>query len=188
MFQFTNFLYDPSRDGYQTEDWSTIAGTPTISSSELLLNADATIHRADILHGEVTMNINIPTSPQAGDDRKFGFCSPGIGAYAWFAVSGADLKAQIADGDGNVSEATIAWSDGVIEQWDGADTEYRIIWEAGLVHFEINDTRRATLSGAAVPKIPMSIYLNNTEADNVTVQYINAISIQSFYKHSNVLP
>jgi hypothetical protein len=182
-FTFTNFLYDPSRDGYDTSSWRTLFGDPAIVGGNLSLTYSAVVHRGDCVRGDLVMNINVPSEP-AVESRKFGFYSPNMGSYAWFSIQGPLLLAEISDGTSSDSEE-VDWSDGVNETWNSNDIEYRIQWEAGLVSFYINGTKKAVLSGNAVPKSPMAIYLSNATEDSLTIKYINLEAVQSFFMHTD---
>lgn len=185
MASFSNVLYDPSRDGYDTSSWRTIFGSPNVQGGVLVLQEAATLHRSDCLRGDLTLNVNVPNSPVGGESRRFGFYSPNIGAYAWFAIEGETLYAQISDGGSNSSQETLSWSDGVVETWEGSGIDFRIVWEAGLVTFYINGTRKTVLSGASVPRVPMAVYMLNGNTDYMTIPYVTIQSIQSLFVHTD---
>lgn len=180
---FSTFLYDASRDGYDSDTWSTSYGAPTVLAGSLALQEAGTVHRGDIMRGDLTMSITIPNSPTGGESRRFGFYSPNSGAYLWFQMEAEVFSAAASDGGSNSSSTAIAWSDGVVESWEGNSIEFRIIWEAGMGHFYVNGARRATLAGAAIPRDPMALYFSNANTDLMTVQYVNAEALQTFLMH-----
>lgn len=182
---FTNFMYDPSRDGYDADAWQTVFGTPYVSGGSLYVDQAATIHRGDCLRGTFTLNLNVPNSPTGGESRRWGMYSINTGAYAWFAIEDETFYAQTSDGGSNSSSTAIEWSDGVSETWNGNDIEYAIRWEAGIARFFVNGTLRATLSGASIPYYPLAIYFSNSNTDGFAVKYVAAQGVQSFYMHTD---
>jgi len=59
----SNFYYDPQRQGYNTNLFKTLSGTPTIVSDKLRISNAEAIHYADILHGFFNIVANIPATP-----------------------------------------------------------------------------------------------------------------------------
>ncbi len=176
MSSYYNFLYDPSRQGYDSSVWRTAYGSPGVQSGQLVLQQAAAIHYGDCVKGDYTFEVNVPNSPEGGESRRWGLYSPNRGAYAWFSIEGEQLLAQVSDGTTS-SETAITWS----SAWTGVDTQFRIIWEAGLVHFYVGSNEQATLSGDGVPRTPLALYLSNANVDYMTVGYITARGLQSFY-------
>ena len=184
-FSFSNFAYDPTRDGIDSSSWAFLSGDPYILDGKLVLTNSSVLHRGDCVRGDLTMNITFPSSPTF-DLRTFGFYSPGSGSYAWFKVETNSLWAQISDGNGNDDSEEIEWSDGVNEIWEGYPINFRIQWEAGLVKFYVNGTLKTTLTDSAIPTLPMAVYFSNSSNDDLfKVGYVNVTSIQSFYMHTD---
>lgn len=179
---FTNFLYEPSRDGYDLDAWKSVYGTPIVTGGSLYLQQAAMIHRGDSSRGQITMNVNVPSSPAGGESRRFGFYGPSSGAYAWFSIEGEALNAAISDGRDNLTSTAITWDD---TNWSANDVDFTIRWEAGLVRFIINDSIVATLSGYSVPHDPLAIYLSNGSDDGMKVRYIHAEGLRAFYMHTD---
>ncbi len=182
---FTSFSYDPSRDGYDLDTWKTVYGSPYVSGGVMTLTEAGTIHRGDCKRGYYSMNLKMPSTPAGGESRRWGLYSVGSGAYLWFAMDSEMLYAQASDGFGNTSETEIEWADGVIETWGTTDTWYKIRWEAGQAHFYVNNTRRATLSGASIPNGPLALYASNVNNDGMSIKFIDADGIQIFFMHTD---
>lgn len=58
-----NFNYDPQRQGYDTGLWKTLSGTPSVSSNDLLFNADSAIQYADCLRGVYNFKVTFAAAP-----------------------------------------------------------------------------------------------------------------------------
>jgi hypothetical protein len=181
-FVFTNFIYDPSRDGYDADAWKTVFGSPQVLGGKLALQQASILHRGDCLRGDYVFNLNIPNTPIGGESRKFGLFSPNLNSYLWFSIRDNSLFAEASDGGLNTESEEITWQDGV---WDSNNVEFKIIWEAGLAHFYVNNVHQKTLSGENIPRTPMALYVINENEDFVTLQYITVVSVQSFYMHTD---
>lgn len=177
---YTNFLYDPSRQGYDSSVWKTIFGTPGVSSDVLILQQAATIHLGDCMKGDFAFIMNIANSPVGGESRRFGLYSPNLSAYAWFSIEGEQLLGQISDGT-NSSEVAITWE----SAWSGANTEFKIHWDVGMVRFYIGGALKGTLSSNAIPKTPLAIYLSNANSDLMTIAAVNAVGVHTFMMHTD---
>lgn len=170
------FSYDPQKQGYDTVLWKTISGVPAISGSDLRLNSAAIIHYGDIFKGELTMNLNIPTAPTAGDDRLFGFNQLNAGAYAYFKVADDVFTAEVNDGEGGTDSVVIDWQ----TDWTAADTNFKIVWMGFSAVFYVNKVKFATINSAGVPKFPLSIYIKNGNADNMDMKYIEVENVHNY--------
>lgn len=177
--QFINFYYDPQRQGYDTTLWKTIAGTPSISSNKLRLNAATIIHYGDILRGEFVFNVTIPAVPTSGDSRQIGLAQLNKGSYAYFDVTGAVFSAKVSTGTSSTSTA-ITWQ----AAWTNVATKYTIRWEGGLIKFFVGGALQATMSNTGTTTYltgdPMSLYVSNSNSDNMDITDINAKQIQSY--------
>jgi hypothetical protein len=58
-----NFNYDPQRQGYDAGLWKTLSGTPSVSSNDLLFNADSAIQYADCLRGVYNFKVTFAAAP-----------------------------------------------------------------------------------------------------------------------------
>lgn len=178
--QYINFFYDPTRQGFDTESWSLISGnTPVAASGIIAINASAIYHYGDILRGDITMLLYVPTAPTSGDSRVFGLYHYGKGSYLTFNISGTTFTASSSDGT-NTNSVAITWQ----SSWTAAYTKFRIKWEAGLAHFFVGGVQQAVISDTSITGGPMSLYIANNNADNLNLQYIDAKGIQSYYMNT----
>ena len=46
--KYTNFYYDPQREGFDASVWRTINGEPTVGANQLRLSLASVIHYSDI--------------------------------------------------------------------------------------------------------------------------------------------
>ena len=153
-FTRQNFVYDPLRQGYDINLWTTIQGVPSVSLGRITVNHGVAVHNGDILRGEITFSVNIPDAPGGDDSRLFGLYQPGRSAYMVFAV-GANLTVQTSDGTTTDSSSTIPWD----SAWEGANVDFKIRWEAGTVKYFIAGTQVYAYTGNGVPTCPTSLYL-----------------------------
>ena len=172
---FYNFYYDPYRQGYDSTIWRTLWGTPSIVNNKLILNTATSIHFADVLRGQYTFSVNVPSAPSAGHSRSFGLYHPGKGAYALFDVTGSVFSVKTSDGS-NSSSTTITWD----SAWTAANIEYAIRWEPGTAKFFVNGVRVATISDISVVGVPMSLYVSNNTWDDLSLAYIDCVGLQSY--------
>lgn len=172
---FYNFYYDPYRQGYDSTIWRTLWGTPSIVNNKLILNTATAIHFADVLRGQYTFSVNVPSAPSAGHSRSFGLYHPGKGAYALFDVTGSVFSVKTSDGS-NSSSTTITWD----SAWTAANIEYAIRWEPGTAKFFVNGVRVATISDISVVGVPMSLYVSNNTWDDLSLAYIDCVGLQSY--------
>lgn len=171
--QYYNFYYDPVRQGYDLNTWSTITGAPVVVSNVLsFLNASA-IHFADILHGDATFSINV-TTPVAGDDVQFGFYDANQVSGTGFRITDDELYADSFIGS-NITSTLIAWD----TNWNAANTEFRIKWEPGRVVFYIGGTERVVISDSSVPKSPLNLYVESGSAAALSLNYINVKGVEN---------
>lgn len=177
----TNFVYDPIRSGYDTNSWRTISGAPAVGTLGRLVidngsGIDAsTIHYADFCKGDVSFNINIPSTPAGGDSRYFGVSAPNTSAYIRFYV-GSDLYCQTSDGVTTTTSSALTWDS---TNWNGINVVFTIRWEAGTARFFIQGTQVYSVSDASVPYGPLSLYLFDNSTSPMTVGDINVRGAQS---------
>jgi hypothetical protein len=177
----TSFYYDPVRQGYDTNSWMTISGAPTAIAGRLVMDttvgiAGAAVHYADFLKGDISFNLNIPTTPVSGDTRFIGVASPTSVSYVRFAI-GPTLTCQVSNGISTVVSAALPWDS---TGWNGVDIDFRIRWEAGTAKFFIDDTQVYAITSDAVPAGPMSLYLLDNSTTAMTIGDIYVRGTQSF--------
>jgi hypothetical protein len=171
--QYYNFYYDPIRQGYDLDTWSTITGAPVVASNVLSLDAASVIHYADILHGDSTFSINI-SEPAAGDDIVFGFHDLNQVAGVGFRVTDDDLYADAFIG-ANITSTLIAWEAG----WTDINTEFRVKWDAGRAIFYINGTERVVTSDENVPGGTLNLYIKSDSTNPLSLNYIIVKGVQN---------
>lgn len=175
-----SFYYDPIRQGYDTNSWRTISGAPALVGSRLSIDNAAgigaeTIHYVDFIKGEVTFDVNVPTAPTTGTHRSVGLSSPNTSAYILFSFSDT-LTCKTSDGTNTTSSSAITWD----SNWTGANTIFKIRWEAGGAKFFINGTQVAATSDVSVPYGPLSLYLADDAESSMTVGDIVVKATQSY--------
>lgn len=146
----------------------------------LIFNAASAIQYGDVLKGDFRIKAVIPTIPAAGHARKFGLFSAHSGSGLYFEVTGTTFQAVIKDGNANQTATAPITFETV---WAGEPLEFKIRWEANLVHFYIDGTRKATLSMTSaidLASTPLSIYISNSNADVMLVGNIEAQGLQAY--------
>lgn len=175
--RYTNFYYDPQREGYDLSVWRTLNGEPTVGANQLRLSLASVVHYSDLWRGDVTMNLNIPV-PAAGARKSFGLIQLNKNAYLYFDITNTTFSAKTSDGT-STNSASITWQ----SAWSSTNTDFRIKWEAGIAKFFVGGVQQAAISDASIPGDPLSFYLNNGNTDTVTLKYIQAKGIQTFFLH-----
>lgn len=176
MSDRTSFYYDPIRQGYDTNSWRTLSGAPAIiAGGRLSVDSGSAIHYADLLKGDISFNVNVPTAPGVAESRSFGLYAPNTSAYILFSI-GSTLVCTTSDGVTSTSSSTIAWD----PAWTGNNIIFRIRWESGRVIFVINHTRVYTVADASVPPGPLSLYLQDDSTTPMSFGDMNVRGTQSF--------
>jgi len=176
-----SFYYDPTRQGYDANTWSTISGAPIVVANHLSLGNSEIIHFADLLRGDLSMSIGID-APAAGDAKQFGFMAHNKDAHLTFKIADDVLTAESSDGVTVYSQA-IDWN----TDWSNVDTVFRIKWEPGIAFFYIDGQLKATFSDAyalgvptiVIPGDTMSIYISNNANSALSLDYFEVLGIQS---------
>lgn len=96
-----NFNYDPQRQGYDPGVWKTVAGTPSISGNNLLLNAAGIVQLADCFRGTFNFKLTLPSTPANG--YLTGGTSATAVAATWAAVTDGEFAVTI---DGTAYDIT----------------------------------------------------------------------------------
>ena len=181
--QYFNFYYDPTRQGYDTNTWTTIAGAPVVIANQLSLTNAECIHFADLLPGDATFSVNM-AEPAAGFDTEFGFYgSPQQQSFLVFRVVDDVLTAEISNGT-QTSSTVIDWD----TAWNNTPTEFRIKWEAGMATFFIGGVQKVCVTDVEaidkgddiiIPNSPLSLDLYTDGGETLLVNYIIVKTIQS---------
>lgn len=177
----TSFNYSPIRQGYDTNSWRTVSGSPTVDGSGRITIdntvgiAGSAIHYADFLKGDVSMNVNVPVAPVAGTSRLFGMAELNSGSYIRFNI-GSNLVCETSNGTLTTTSSSLTWD----TNWTGANTIFNIRWEGGGAKFFINGTQIYAVSDATVPHGPLSLYFYDGSESPMTIGDISVKGTQSF--------
>jgi hypothetical protein len=178
-----NFYYDPTRQGLDTTLWKILSGTPSYAGGKITLNAAEMIGYADILKGEITLSVTIPTAPTA-DLRKWGLFQKANGAGVWFDILADVFSCNVKNQNGTTESAIVEWQ----TAWT-AKAEWTIKWTGFSAEFLVNGVQIAFLNGdtltekystSSVPTTPLSIYLRNDNSDNMDLSYVEALNVQGY--------
>ncbi len=90
-----NFNYDPQRQGYDTEFWKTISGTPAVVGTKLRFNNASAIHYGDCLRGTFRFGVTMPNAPTNAD--LTGGNSATAVIATWQAVTDGEFTITIND-------------------------------------------------------------------------------------------
>jgi hypothetical protein len=150
-----NFVYDPYRQGYDTNLWQTLIGTPVDTGGRIIFNSAAAIHYGDILKGDINFDFYLP---DADNDCVFGLYQMTKKAYLVFSFSGGRLRIAASDG----TTSSISGDITVESTWLNTNTNYRIRWESGSARFYVNDTQVGILTGDSIPRCTLSLYVFNS--------------------------
>lgn len=180
--EYFSLNYDPAKQGFDNSTWRKVFGDVAVVGGKLQFTQAFIIHYGDILRGDAIFNINIG-APLADGDTKFGFTQYSKNVYAYFKISGPVLTAETSDGVTSSSKI-ISWS----SAWTDTNTEFRIKWETGAVHFHIAGVWKATIDYSSVldipvsvvPNDPMSLSIYSDSTDLFLLNYITVVAIQSF--------
>lgn len=183
QIQVTSFFYDPYRQGYDTNSWRTLLGTPYLDGNRLEITSGAISHYADILKGDITFNLKAPSDP-TDMNCLIGLYQPSSGAFIVFDFSGG-LTASVSNGTNTINSSSIAWD----SNWTGAKVDFRILWEAGIIKFFIAGVKVATitddptlnLSGIYIPAGPLALYAFDNSVNPMSIGAIDVRGAQSVF-------
>lgn len=175
--RYTNFYYDPQREGFDASVWRTINGEPTVGANQLRLSLATVVHYSDLWRGDITMNLNLPV-PASGSRKKFGLIQLNKDAYLYFDITNTTFSAKTSNGT-TTNSTTITWE----SDWSSTNTDFRIKWEAGTAKFFVAGVQKVAISDATIPGDPLSFYINNGNTDTITLKYLQAKGIQTFFLH-----
>ena len=174
-----SFFYSPTTVGFDNTFWRSTSGNPTVASDRIRLNQDTAYSYPQFRFGIFEFGVIIPVAPTAGDDRKWGFKIPELGnkGTIFFQISGTTLSAVSYDNDGVESDSQdIPWD----ASWTNTETRFTINWSPKGVRISINGVDPIVLK---VPNnigdLPMALYLDNQNADDMDITYILVKESQS---------
>ena len=173
---FSNFYYDPSRQGFDTNLWKAVSGSPSVVAPNLVLNHAAIIYYGDLFRCNMTLNLNIPAVPTAGDSRFFGLSQINKGCYMAFVIDGIVFKAVAFDANGHTDSTVITFE----PAWAAAFVDYRIQWDGAFVSFYVDGTLKARFDDIAVPNLPLSPYISNANVDDMLLNNMQIMSAQTY--------
>jgi hypothetical protein len=165
-----NFNYDTQRQGYDTNLWHTLAGAPFSDLNGRIQVgagtgvAGAAVSYTDITKGDVSFDINVGTAPNVAFARYFGLSNASATQYVRFKI-GENMTCQTSDGVTTTESPTIVWN----SDWEGTNTFFKIVWQAGFVKFFINFVRVYQVADSSVPHGPLSLYLYDNSTDAMTI-------------------
>lgn len=171
-----SFYYDPQRQGYDTNLWKTVTGTPAESGGYLVFNNAAAVGYDDIFKARVIYSINVPVAPTIGDVRFFGFGQLAGNIRVGFDITDDVISAKCSKGSA-VTLVNITWKAG----WTNAVVDFEVRWQGFEVKFFINGVKYATINANDLGLVyePISLYVKNTNADNLKIANISVLDIKS---------
>ena len=172
QIEVKSFTYSPARQGYDSNYWRTLMGSPAVLGTGRLQvdpngsgQGGAAIHYADILKGDVSFSVNWQGAPGTDNQSIVGLYNINSGAYVVFTM-GATLTCDTSNGTTADHSTAIPWN----SDWSGANVDFRIRWEAGLVKYYINGSCVYTCSSALgvspIPAGPLALYLYDNATGN----------------------
>ena len=173
---FSNFYYDPSRQGFDTNLWKVVSGAPAVVAPNLVINNAAIIYYGDLFRCDMTLNLNIPTVPIAGASRFFGLSQINKGCYMAFVIDGAVFKAVVFDANGNTNSTVITFE----PTWANDFVDYKITWDGAFASFYVDGTLKARFDDISVPNFPLSPYIANANVDAMKLNNMQIMSAQTY--------
>src|SRR3990167_8053225 len=175
------FLYDPAVKCIDANFWKDIAGTSTVSTGDIRLNQDEITSYSQYRYADLTMCVNIATTPSAGEAKVWGFRNEGaktLGA-AYFEITGTTFRAVTYNDEGATTATNITWNSRG-QTWEAVMATYRILWTKQSVKFFITTLAAPTAEGdfyvehkANVPSVPLAINIDNeNDADNLDIDWV----------------
>ena len=157
------FAYDIVQRGLDASFWKTIAATVSVVANKIRLASGGEIASyTQFKYGRFIFPVNVPTTPSAGEAKKWGLLMPGTPAVgsAYFEIAAAVFKCISYDDDGTAETTIVTW-----DGWEAAETLFEIEWEKDYVIFKVAGTVVASHS-TRVGQSPLALYADNTDADN----------------------
>ncbi|MBI4136861.1 hypothetical protein HY469_02250 [Candidatus Roizmanbacteria bacterium] len=164
----SGLVYDPIIKGLDASFFKTIAATASIVSNKIRLTSGGNIASyMQFKYGIFRIALNVPTTPSAGEAKKWGLLLPAAAAIGsmYFEITGTTFRAVSYDEDGNAQTTTLTWGG------EGAEQVFEIEWESDLIIFKRAGTPVATHQ-TRVGNVPLPLYLINSDADNTDVGYL----------------
>lgn len=158
----SGFIYDILLRAYDSSFWKTLAGTPSIASNKIRLNADTCASYYQIIKGKIDIPVNVPNTPSGSEARKWGLLNAGdpTKGSMYFEIAATVFKAVSYDNDGNVQTTILTFADAASEKI------YGIEWGDDYINFLKEGVVVATHT-TRVGSLAQAIYLHNAESDNL---------------------
>ncbi len=157
--------YDPSIEGYDTNFWKTLSGTPTETSGNLVFNAAEAVSLKDISGGYHIFKMNVP-AVDSSTDKVVGLYLPNAGFKATMEIQGNDLFFRT-EGKKGAQETKIVWDTNL----EGAMNDYEINLSSIEPALKINGKVKA-IHSENIPKGPLSWYVKNNNSNDLKVAYL----------------
>jgi len=170
-----NFYYDPTRQGYDTQLWKTVTGTPTVVSDVIRFNQAESVGYGDIFKGNIKMSVIVPVEPTTADVRSFGFKQIANNSYALFKIVDDVFSCECSFG-GNTTNIVLTWN----SDWTNTATDFEIVWTGFSAQFLINGVQVAFISDESIPHEAMSLSISNSNDDSMDLAYIEVTNVQNY--------
>lgn len=187
-----SYVIDPQVVGYDASIFTTTSGTPAVASNKYRFNAAGTRLDYQLLFGEVSVPLTIPTAPTSGHVRRIGFKTygPANKGSAYFDITDAVLSAKVVANDGTTQTEVIPWN----AAWTNAETNFRISWDEKMANFTVGTgANEARVSIVVAPtdllNIPAYFVLESGVSDNMDAAYIqilNAARVATLSSSGNI--
>ena len=166
-------IYDVQTRGLDAVFWKTLAATLSVASNKIrMASGGEIVSYTQFKHGRFQFALNVPTTPSAGEAKKWGLLNPGSATTGamYFEITGATFRAVSYDNGGTVQTTTLTWGGEATEQ------VFEIEWGEDFVIFKRAGTAVATHQ-TRVGTVPLPLYLINSDADNTDLGYIFAFDL-----------
>jgi hypothetical protein len=164
----TGFSYDVVQRQLDASFWKTLANTVTAASNKIRLASGGSVASyTQFRYGIFRFALNVPTTPSAGEAKKWGLLLPSAVTTGsmYFEIAGAVFKCVSYSDSGTAQSTTVTWSG------EGAETLFEIEWEPDYVIFKVAGVVVASHQ-TRVGTTPLPLYLLNSDADNTDLGYI----------------
>ena len=175
-----NFLYDPSRQGYDdTSIWKTLSGSPSVSNDAIVLNNASIIQYADLRSCNLLMRLELPSIASDEKERSFGFRSNAMDEEIVFSIINTDVYIRAKSSNSDPVELKV---DIVSSDWFDQQADFEIRWRGPYADFLINGIKvlEKYRINKSIPYGPLSVFLSNKNNDNMNIISISATDIKSF--------
>jgi len=174
-----SYVIDPQVVGYDASIFTTTSGTPAVASNKYRWNAAGSRLDYQLLFGEVSVPLTIPTAPTSGHSRRIGFKTygPSNKGSVYFDITGAVLSAKVVTNAGTTYTEEIPWN----SNWTNAETFFRVSWDEKMANFTVgsgsNQARVTIVVGPTeLLNIPAYFVLESGVSDNMDASYIQILN------------